>query len=233
YVALHQGDFETAATELAKALDQQRGTANLIALELATAELNRSRPDNAYTLLEEFLAEHPESEKTYALMCDILWEKREFATVRELLNGCGDAIAGSVTITILRGETCCKEQKFQEAAEMYRDFLDNRSWDDQIARCLANTYEALAEPEQARDIYAGILSTCQGCGSKPDPFIMQRYAETSFATGDYSTKILEIYLKLNSDDPDNRSHYCRRISEIYRRLDNQVEAERFAALAGG
>ena len=36
---------------------------------------------------------------------------------------------------------------------------------------------------------------------------MQRYAENSFALGDYSKGILEIYLNLAKTDSQNQKHY--------------------------
>jgi hypothetical protein len=61
---------------------------------------------------------------------------------------------------------------------------------------------------------------------------MQRYAETGFATGDYSTGILEIYLNLAKTDPGNQKHYFNKISMIYSHQGNQKESKRFLEFAG-
>ncbi len=61
---------------------------------------------------------------------------------------------------------------------------------------------------------------------------MQRYAETSFAAGDYSTGILDICLNLTKTDPDNQKHYFKKISKIYSHTGNEKEAERFLNFAG-
>ena len=60
---------------------------------------------------------------------------------------------------------------------------------------------------------------------------MQRYAENSFALGDYSQGILEIYLGLTKTDPDNQKNYFKKISEIYSFQGNEQEAKRFSAFA--
>ena len=142
-----------------------------------------------------------------------------------LLNSCSPDISGAVPIIILKGETLFKEQKYQEAATLYSDVLETRGWDGQIARFLAKTYESLGESEQARDLYAKVLGACQGC--RPDSFLLQRYADTSFMAGDYSTKILEIYLNLTKQDPVNETHYFQQISKIYSHMGNEKEARRF------
>jgi hypothetical protein len=64
-----------------------------------------------------------------------------------------------------------------------------------------------------------------------DPFIKQRYADLCFDSGDYSTRILELYLSLVHEDPGNKTHYYRKISRIYSSLGHEEEADRYRAFA--
>ncbi len=137
-----------------------------------------------------------------------------------------------VPIKILQGETCFHQKKFDEAVSIYLKVLENKGWDENIARFLAKTYEAMGSNEEARAVYGEIMSKCQGCGKRSDPYIMQRYAETGFAAGDYSTGILEIYLNLAKTDPGNQKHYFNKISMIYSHQGNQKESKRFLEFAG-
>ena len=43
--------------------------------------------------------------------------------------------------------------------------------------------------------------------------------------------ILEIYLSLVKEDPENRHYYYSRVSEIYSKLGYEGEAERFRSFA--
>ncbi len=228
YVALHNGDFETAAEKLSLAMDENPDEKSLIPLELATAKTNLGLLDEALALLDSFIMKHPGSTRAYTLICEILWEREAFDRAQKLLCECVPEISGSVPIKILKGETFFHQKKFDEAVEIYNKVLDEQGWDEHISRFLAKTYEASGSNEAARDVYCEILGKCQGCGKRPDPYIMLRYAETSFAVGDYSTGILEIYLNLSKTDTDNRKHYFKKISEIYSRQGNEKEAKRFS-----
>ena len=75
------------------------------------------------------------------------------------------------------------------------------------------------------------MGECRGCGARVDPFIKQRYADLCFDSGDYSTRILELYLSLVHEDPDNRTRYFRNISRIYAALGHEGEAQRYRAFA--
>ena len=232
YVALHNGDFETAAEKLALAMDEQPDKKSFIPLELATAKINLGMPDDASILLEGFISQHPDYTKAYSLLCEILWEKKEFNKAQQLLSSCLPETLDLVPIKILKGETCFHQKKFDEAVSIYLKVLENKGWDENIARFLAKTYEAMGSNEEARAVYGEIMSKCQGCGKRSDPYIMQRYAETGFAAGDYSTGILEIYLNLAKTDPGNQKHYFNKISMIYSHQGNQKESKRFLEFAG-
>jgi hypothetical protein len=54
-----------------------------------------------------------------------------------------------------------------------------------------------------------------------------KYAELSFAAGMHSTDILEIYLSLAQQIPDNAAGYFERVSRIYESQGNEHEAARF------
>ena len=61
--------------------------------------------------------------------------------------------------------------------------------------------------------------------------IKHRYAELCFADGLYTTEILEMYLALAREIPENAARYFDRASRIYAALDNPAEAERFRSFA--
>jgi tetratricopeptide (TPR) repeat protein len=132
---------------------------------------------------------------------------------------------------ILKGETCFYQKKFDEAVSIYLGVIEKNGWDEHIARFLAKTYEAFGLKEEARSVYGEIMGKCQGCGKRPDPYIMQRYAENSFALGDYSTRVLEMFLNLTKTDPENQKHYFQKISTIYSHLGNHKESQRFLEFA--
>jgi len=231
FVALNRGDFDTAVTLLAEAADAYPFGANYITLELATAHLNRGENDTARILLESFLQEYPDSLKAYYLMCEILWETQAFDEAHLLLANCPATLAESLSVKMLAGETFTRSKQFAQAADLYQNLLEIHGWDPLVAQALAGTYEARGRNEPARDLYGEILGACTGCGARVDPMVKQRYAETSFAAGDFSTKILELYLELVRADPANRKLYYHRISHIYDLKGNTHESRRFASFA--
>ena len=100
-----------------------------------------------------------------------------------------------------------------------------------IARALARTHEALSEMEQARQLYQEIMGRCSGCNSRVDPLIREKVADLSFAAGIHDTTILELYLTLAQELPQNAALYFDKASQIYQILGYEAEAERFSALA--
>jgi len=231
FVALNQGDFQTAVVQLSKAHGAYPLAANYITLELATAHLNLGENERARELLEYFLEEHPESLKAYYLLCEILWENKAFDTVDELLSNCPEDLSGTPAIKMLAGETLLRSKKYKEAVSFFRKILETGPWSNTVAQTLARAYEALNRPEQARDLYAEIMNACTGCSAHADPVVKLRYAETSFATGDFSTKILELYLNLARENTDYRHDCYLRISHIYSHQGNENESRRYAAFA--
>jgi tetratricopeptide (TPR) repeat protein len=231
YVALNQGDFELAAAKLSQAMEENPLPHSFIPLELATAYLNLSQHDAARSLLEGFIKERPDSVQAYCLLCEILWEMGEFDEIHKLLDACPAELGNTLPIQLLRGETLLKAGRYEDAESLYLDYLRSYDWDENIARSLARTYEALGENESACELYGEILGECRSCGARVDPFIKQRYADLCFASGNYSTRVLELYLSLVHEDPGNRTHYYRKISRIYSSLGHEEEAERYRAFA--
>jgi tetratricopeptide (TPR) repeat protein len=231
YIALNQGNFELAAAKLSQAMEENPLPHSLIPLEMATAYLNLSQHDAARSLLEGFIKEHPDSVQAYYLLCEILWEMGEFDETHNLLDACPAELGDTLPIQLLRGETLFKAGRYEDAESLYLDYLRSYDWDENIARSLARTYEALGENGSACELYAEILGECRSCGARVDPFIKQRYADLCFDSGDYSTRILELYLSLVHEDPGNKTHYYRKISRIYSSLGHEEEADRYRAFA--
>jgi len=227
YVALNQGDFEGAAATLSHALEENPSPHSFIPLELATAYLNLQKYDQARVLLEGFIKEHPDSIQGYHLLCEIFWEIKEFDQAEKLLYSCPKEVVESLPIQLLRGETLYQAKRYQEAESLCLYYMESSGWDETIARLLAKTYEALFEKEKARDVYGSIMRQCRGCGVRIDPFIKKRYADLSFESGKYSKDILELYLSLVQEDPDNKAHYYTKISHIYSAQGNEQEARRY------
>ncbi|NQU12941.1 MAG: tetratricopeptide repeat protein [Desulfobacteraceae bacterium] len=231
YVKLNQGDFENAVTLLSQALKENPSAGSFIRLELATALLNSGNDLDARFLLEGFLKDHPESLRAYPLLCEIYWQNELFNEARRLLLNCPPQMRDASTIQLLIGETLFQAGRYGEAETHYRDYLQSHGWDEGIALALAKTFELLGSKDKARGLYAEIMNACQGCGRTIDPFIKQRYADTSLETGDHSTKVLELYLGLVQEVPENRTDYYQKISMIYTLNGNEKEADRFRGFA--
>ena len=231
YVALNQGDFELAAAKLSQAMKENPSPQSFIPLELATASLNLEEYEEARVLLEGFMKEHPDSLQGYHLLCEIFWETKEFDKAQRLLLSCPQELADSLPIQLLRGETLFRAERYQEAESLHLDSLQSSGWDENIARSLAKTYEALGKKDKARDLYGEIMGECRGCGVRIDPFIKQRYADLCFESGRYSTDILELYFSLVQEDPQNKAEYYRKVSQIYSAQGHEEKARRYQLLA--
>ena len=231
YVALNQGDFELAAAKLSQAMKENPSPQNFIPLELATAYLNLEEYEEARVLLEGFIKEHPDSPQGYHLLCEVFWETKEFDQAQRLLLSCPQELVDSLPIQLLRGETLFLAERYQEAESLYLGYLQSSGWDENIARSLAKTYEALGEKDKARDLYGEIMGECRGCGVRIDPFIKQRYADLCFESGQYSADILKLYFSLVQEDPQNKAEYYRKVSQIYSAQGHEEEARRYQLLA--
>ena len=231
YLALNRGDFEAAAQYLYLALEENSDPQNFIPLELATACLNLGKFEDARRMLEQFLQQRPGALPAYQLLCEIFWETKAFDRAEALLSALPRELAESAAGYVLRGETLYHAQNYKEARVFYRDFLKTYGWHESIARALAKTHEALNEMANARNIYREILDQCYSCHSRIDPYIKLKYADLSFASGLNTTEVLELYLSLVKEIPDNKADYYQKISQIYTAQGNETEARRFELFA--
>lgn len=228
FIALNRGDFAAAARLLGRAMAQNPQPGSYIPLELATACLNLGRLGAARRLLETFIPHHPAALPAYQMLCEIYWELKEFDRAHALLAGLPPELAASQAAVGLKGETLYQAGELEQAASFYRDVLAVFGWSEAVAVALAKVYEALRQPAAARALYGRILGAG---GAHCDPEIRHRYAELSFAAGLRGEDILELYLALARELPENAALYYDRISRIYTRLGNSVEAARFRAFS--
>ena len=231
YIALNRGDFQAAVESLSRALEQNPQPESYIPLELASAKLNLDRPTEARELLESFLEHHPHALPAYQLLCEIYWEEEDFDRVDALLASLSAELAESVAAVLLKGETLMRAGSHADARKFYRQFLEVYGWNDDVARELSKAHEALGESAEARTIYREIIGRCDSCRARIDPAIRHRYAELCFADGLYTTEILEMYLALAREIPENAAGYFERVSRIYAAQGNPAEAERFLSFA--
>jgi tetratricopeptide (TPR) repeat protein len=231
YIALNRGDFQAAAESLSRAMEQYPQPESYIPLELATAKLNLDRPAEARELLENFLEHHPHVLPAYQLLCEIHWEAQDFDRVDALLASLPEELAESVASVLLKGETLMRAGRHADARDFYRQFLEVYGWNDTVAKEVAKAHEALNESAAARAVYREIIGRCDSCRTRIDPAIKHRYAELCFAEGLYTTEILELYLALAREIPENAARYFDRISRIYAAQGNPNEAERFRSFA--
>jgi predicted Zn-dependent protease len=231
YTALNQGEFEQATAFLSKAMADTPQSDSFIPLELATAYLNLEKFAEARELLEAFIASHPEALPAYQMLCELLWEEKEYEAVESLLSAVPEELSESIAVYILRGENLYQARQLTEAKQYFQGFLKNFGWNEHVARSLAKTHEALNEMANARNIYREIMDQCQSCRARIDPFIKQKYADLCFAAGLFSTEVLELYLALAQDDPRQASEFYTKISQIYASQGNHEEAARFELFA--
>lgn len=230
YVALNHGDFEFALTKLEQAM-KENPYHGFIPLELAKAHLNMDQYEATVPLLEDLLKDHPDLLQGYQLLCEAYWGMKKFDLARQILSSCPSELADSLPVHLLQGETLFRSQSFAEAESFYLECLESFGWDENIARALAVTYEAMGEKKKALNLFGEIMDECRGCGFRVDTFVKQRFADLWLDSGDCSTKLLELYLSLVHDDPANRIHYYQKISQIYSAQGNEKEARRYQLFA--
>lgn len=231
YIALNRGSFQTAAQLLAREIEENPHPDSYVPLELATAYLNLGEAALAQELLENFLRHHPEALPAYQLLCEIYWDQKDFKRVDTLLSSLPDEFANSLAVVLLKGETLYRSGEFETARGFYRTFLDTYGWNEAAARELAKIHEALDDLTGARVLYKEIMGRCSGCRARIEPEIKHKYAELCFAEGLHETEILELYLSLAREIPENAAEYFDRISRIYTTLGNATEADRFQAFS--
>jgi tetratricopeptide (TPR) repeat protein len=231
YLALNRGDFEQAAKDLSQAMQEHAVPQSYIQLELATAYLNLGQYDEACRLAESFLKEQPDALPAYQLLCEIFWETKAFDRAEALLSSLPEDLTESVAAYLLRGETLYQAGKYAEAKEFYRNFLNRYEWHETIARALAKTHEALGERTNARYVYGEIMDQCRSCHTRVDPEIKQKFADLSLASGLNTTEVLEMYLSLAREIPQNAADFYQKISQIYAAKGNEEESQRFRLIA--
>jgi tetratricopeptide (TPR) repeat protein len=231
YIALNNGDFDTAVTHLEQAMAAIPQPDSFIPLELATAYTHKGRLEEARELLEQVRLHHPEALPAYQLLCDIYWEQGEIAQAKALLASLPPHLAQSRAVMHLRGETLYRTGHFEQARDFYRHFLETYGWDDNMAQELAKAHEALSEWPEARKQYREIMGRCSSCQARVDPQIKHKFAELSFAQGHRGSDVLEIYLSLAREIPANAAIYFDRISQIYFAQGNADEGERFQSFS--
>lgn len=231
YMALNHGDFETAVTCLEAAMKDNPSSESFIPLELASAYMNIERPDDARGLLETFIENHPDVLPAYQLLCEILWEKDDIEGACDLLSSVPEPLTESVAYAVMKGETLFSAEQYSEAEDYYSGILSDFGYNELIARALAKTLEARGEKQKAMSLYRKMMDQCTSCHTRIDPFIKQQYANLCFDSGIHTSQVLEIYLSLAQDFPENSSFFYHRVSSIYRTLGNKKEAERFREIA--
>jgi len=231
YLALNRGDFDLAAEALSYALEENPAPDSIIPLELATAYLNLGKLDEARRLLEALLQQHPDALPGYQVLCEVYWEIGAFDQAETLLADCPDDLKNSLAYVLLRGKTLSKAGRHSEAVSLYQDFLEAYGWNEPLAMALAGTLETLGDLESARDLYAEIMAQCRSCHARIDPVIKRKFADISFDLGQHSSAIMEMYLSLAQDDPENAPLYFQKISRIYASMGNEEEARRFRVFA--
>lgn len=231
YLALNQGDFKQAADNLAQAMQEIDDPQSYIPLELATACLNLAKYEEAVRHAETFLQHHPDALPAYQLLCEIFWETNSFDRAETLLTSLPAELSESVAGYLLRGETLYHAEKYAEAKAFYRQFFKKYEWQEAIARALAKTHEALGERTNARYIYGEIMDQCRSCHARIDPHLKQKFADLSFESGHKTSEVLELYLSLAQEIPENAADYYQKISRIYAAKGNEAEAQRFQAIS--
>lgn len=229
YVALNEGDFEAAAEYLEDALSEN-STPNLIPLELATAYIHLGLHEEASGLLDSFVRENPEQPRAYQLLCEIYWENRAFGRADRLLEGVPESIRETKAILLLKGENRFQQKDYAGAQSIFEHCSALYPKDEIVMRALAKTSEASGAFAEAKQLYAEVINRCLSCGTRTDPFLKRRYAELCFKDGETSSTLLNLYLSLAQDDPDNRPLYFNRISSIFQSKGEHDEAKRYKKL---
>ena len=216
---------------LSLAMESNPEPESFIPLELATALVHGGNPRAACSLLESFLAAHPEALPAYQLLCEIHWEKGDFGSAHALLDAIPAELKESLAVVLLRGETRMRAGEAEAAKTHYLSFFDTYGWNDHVAKALAAVHEAMGEKEQGRALYKEIMGRCTGCGARIDPFVKHRYAELTFESGQTDSNLAELYLSLAREVPEQAAVYFDRLSRIYGAQGNTVEAGRFRSFA--
>jgi tetratricopeptide (TPR) repeat protein len=231
YLALNQGDFEQAARFLGEAHQAHPQAGTYIPLELAAAYAHLGRSTEAGDLLTEFLHYHPDILPAYQLYCDLLWETGAFDAVDALLAAVPEDLMDTVALVLLRGENFLRAGRLDAGIAFLEEVVDGFGWSDPVAQLLATFYTEAGNTARARALYGELMQHCQSCRSPVDPMVKHNYAELCFADGQRDTRLLELYLAMAQQAPNQANLYFRRVSTIYAEQGHAEEARRFEALA--
>lgn len=232
YLALNQGDFETAVQYLALAHRTVPRPDSHIPLELATAYLNLNRQTEAHALLVAYQRQYPDALPAYQLLCEIYWDQENFEQAIALLNGLPPDLSASLAAASLRGETLERAGQRQAARDHYRQVLKTFGWETRMVHKLARICRHLDETDEARQLYQQIIASCHGCGPGINPQIRHEYAELLFEKGPQDARLIEQYLALAREAPNHAALYYTRVAHIYARQGHDHEARRFREFAG-
>lgn len=230
YLALSHGDYETAAKSLAQAM-QENGLEGFIPFELASALINLERIGEAKPLLEGFILHHPNFYPAYRMLSEIYWDGGEHESTEELLSNLPKKLNESMDISILRGESKYRAGKFSEAETIFLHTLECCGWDRNVAIQLAKVNEAAGEPYLASKVYEKIMANYAECREQIPTEIKRVFADLSFAAGERVPTLLQLYLSLAEDDPDNAGRYYENVSQIYDSWDDQESALEFQTMS--
>ncbi len=231
YVALNQGHFQAAARYLEKAYKEAPHPDSHIPLELATAYLNLDRAIEAHDLLVAYHRRHPEALPACRLLCEIYWDQEDFDQALDLLDTLPAELSASLAAAALRGETLERSGQRESARDLYRRFLDGYGWDPRIAHRLARICRDMNATEEAAALYRQIVESGRSCRGRSDPAIRHEYAELCFEQGAHDAALMDHYLTLASEIPDQAAFYYTRVAQIYSRQGHDREARRFKDLA--
>ncbi len=231
YVALNQGHFQAAVRHLEKAYKEAPHPDSHIPLELATAYLNLDRGIEARDLLVTYQRHHPDALPACRLLCEIYWDQGNFDQALELLGTLPRDLSASLAAAALKGETLERSGQHESARDLYRRFLDSYGWDPRIAHRLARLHRDMNAAEEALALYRQIVESGRSCRDRIAPAIRHEYAELCFEHGAHDAALLEHYLTLASEIPDQAAFYYARVAQIYARQGHDREARRFRDLA--
>ena len=193
--------------------------------------MNNNRLEEARDLLEQVRLHHPEALPAYQLLCEIYWEQDEMAQAEALLASLPPHLAQSRAVMQLKGETLFRSGQVDAARDFYRHYLETFGWHDTMAQELAKAHEVLNE--RARH---GICTRKSWGAAKVATPASTPGSSTSMPSYPLpkairTPTILELYLSLAREVPDNAAIYFDRISQIYFSQGNTAEGERFQAFA--
>ncbi|ACN15745.1 putative TPR repeat:RNA-processing protein [Desulforapulum autotrophicum HRM2] len=231
FVSMNQGDFQGASTAFTTALDEHGSQTSFVHLELATCLVNLNQADQAKDLVLEFIDAFPTSVRGWQILGETLWSLEEFDQALDRFAACPESITQTTDMEILRGETLIRSNRIKEAQSLYQGLLKAGNRDDAILRHLAMACERLGDHRTANELYLELINHCSRCGARPDDSLRLRFAETCITLGDYSDKLLDIYLDLAVKDPENKGRYFQRVSQIYAALGEETQAQRFNGFA--